>query len=63
MTASNEPKPPVSGATYLVPVDNVPPLIRHARSLLDRAARAGIDCALEWRIELRPRVLRHGDLH
>ena len=53
---------PISGASYLIPVDNVPALVRHASGLLDRARRARVDCALEWRIEPRPQLLRDGDL-
>ena len=54
---------PLSGASYLIPVDNVAPLIRHAARLLERARGAGVDCRLEWRIEPQPQVLRDGDLH
>ena len=54
---------PLSGASYLIPVDNVAPLIRHAARLLERARKAGVDCRLEWRIEPQPQVLRDGDLH
>ena len=54
---------PPSGASYLIPVDNVLPLVRHARTLLERARKAGVECRLEWRIEPRPQVLRDGDLH
>ena len=54
---------PLSGASYLIPVDNVLPLVRHARALLERARKAGVECRLEWRIEPRPQVLRDGDLH
>ena len=57
------PDTPVSGASYLIPVDNVPALIRHARDLLERARKAGVECRLEARIEPRPQVLRDGDLH
>ena len=53
---------PISGASYLIPVDNVPPLVQHASGLLDRARRAGFDCALHCRIEPRPQILRDGDL-
>ena len=53
---------PISGASYLIPVDNVPALVGHARALLERARKAGVDCALEWGIEPRPQVLRDGDL-
>ena len=53
---------PISGASHLIPVDNVPALVRHARGLLERARKADVDCALEWRIEPRPQVLRDGDL-
>ena len=53
---------PVSGASYLIPVDNVPALVRHARGVLERARKAAVDCALEWRIEPRPQVVRDGDL-
>ena len=53
---------PISGASYLIPVDNVPALARHAGRLLERGRRANVDCALEWRIEPRPQVLRDGDL-
>ena len=54
---------PLSGASYLIPIDNVAPLIRHAARLLERARNAGVDCRLEWRIEVQPQVLRDGDLH
>ena len=57
------PDAPLSGATYLIPVDNVPPLVRHAARLLERARAAGVECRLEWRIEPRPQLLRDGDLH
>ena len=53
---------PISGASYLIPVDNVPALVRHARGLLERARKARVDCVLEWRIEPQPQVLRDGDL-
>ena len=52
----------ISGASYLIPVDNVPALVRHAQGLLHRARKASVDCALEWRIEPRPQILRDGDL-
>ena len=54
---------PLSGASYLIPVANVGPLVRHADRLLERARAAGVECRLEWRIEPRPQVLRDGDLH
>ena len=53
---------PACGASYLIPVDNVPGLLRHARKVLDRARAAGVDCDLACRIEPRPQVLRDGDL-
>ena len=53
---------PVSGASYLIPVDNVPALVQHASGLVRRARKAGVDCALHCRIEPRPQVLRDGDL-
>ena len=53
---------PAAGASYLIPVDNVPALLRHARKLLERARAAGVDCDLECRIEPRPQLLRDGDL-
>ena len=53
---------PARGASYLIPVDNVPALLRHARKVLDRARAAGVDCDLACRIEPRPQVLRDGDL-
>ncbi|MCY3812096.1 MAG: hypothetical protein OXH15_09905 [Gammaproteobacteria bacterium] len=54
--------PPISGASYLIPVDNVPALVRHANGLLARARKADVDWALECRIEPQPQVLRDGDL-
>ena len=63
MTATDAPAAPLRGASYLVPVDNVPALVRHAAKLLERARKADVECALEWRIEPRPQVLRDGDLH
>ena len=45
---------PLSGASYLIPVANVAPLVRHAERLLERARAAGVECRLEWRIEPRP---------
>ena len=63
MSGFDEPASPPRGASYLIPVDNVPALVRHARKLLERARRAGVDCGLEWRLEPQPQVLRDGDLH
>ncbi len=63
MTATNEPAAPLRGASYLVPVDNVTALLRHAARLLERARKASVDCGLECRIEPQPQVLRDGDLH
>ena len=63
MNRSDEPAAPLRGASYLIPVDNVAALVRHAGGLLERARKAGVDCGLEWRIEPRPQVLRDGDLH
>ena len=63
MNRSNEPAVPLRGASYLIPVDNVAALVRHAANLLERARKAGVDCGLEWCIEPRPQVLRDGDLH
>ena len=63
MTATDAPAAPLRGASYLVPVDNVPALVRHAGKLLERARKADVECALEWRIEPQPQVLRDGDLH
>ena len=63
MSGFDEPAAPPRGASYLIPVDNVPALVRHARKLLERARRAGVDCGLEWRLEPQPQVLRDGDLH
>ena len=63
MNRSDEPAVPLRGATYLIPVDNAAALVRHAGGILERARKAGVDCALEWRIEPRPQVLRDGDLH
>ncbi len=54
---------PPSGASYLIPVDNVLPMVRHARALLERARKAGVESRLDWRIEPRPQVLLDGDLH
>ena len=53
---------PACGASYLIPVDNVPGLLRHARKILDRARAAGVDCDLACCIEPRPHVPRDGDL-
>ncbi len=53
---------PVCGASYLIPVDNVPALVQHASGLVRRARRAGVDCALHYRIEPQPQLLRDGDL-
>ena len=53
---------PISGASYLIPVDNVPPLVHHTSDLLGRARRAGFDCAVHCRIEPRPQIFRDGDL-
>ena len=63
MDATDNPAAPLRGASYLVPVDNVAALVRHAGKLLERARKAGVDCGLEWRIEPQPQVLRDGDLH
>ena len=63
MTATDTPAAPLRGASYLVPVDNVPALVRHTAKLLERARKASVDCGLEWRLEDRPQVLRDGDLH
>ena len=63
MDATEGPAAPLRGASYLVPVDNVAALVRHAAKLLERARKAGVDCGLEWRIEPQPQVLRDGDLH
>ena len=63
MTGFDDPAAAPRGASYLIPVDNVPGLLRHAGKLLERARRAGVDCGLEWRLEPRPQVLRDGDLH
>ena len=54
---------PPSGASYLIPVDNVPALVRHAARLIERARAAGVECRLECRIEPRPQALLDGDLH
>ena len=51
---------PLSGASYLILVANVAPLVRHADRLLQRARGAGVECLLEWHIEPRPHVLRDG---
>ena len=53
---------PICGASYLIPVDNVPALVRHASGLVERARKAGVDCALHYRIEPRPQIVRDGDL-
>ena len=63
MTGFDAPAAPLRGASYLIPVDNVPALIRRAGKLLGRARKAGVDCGLEWRLEPQPQVLRAGDLH
>ncbi len=53
---------PICGASYLIPADNVPALVRHASGLVERARKAGVDCALHYRIEPRPQIVRDGDL-
>ena len=47
MNRSDEPAASLRGATYLIPVDNVATLVRHAGRLLERARRAGVDFGLE----------------
>ena len=63
MTGFDAPAPPLRGASYLIPVDNVPALIRHAEKQLERARKARVHCDLEWHLEPQPQVLRDGDLH
>ncbi len=63
MNRSDEPAAPLRGASYLIPVDNVAALVRHAGGLLERARKTGVDCGLAWRLEAQPQVLRDGDLH
>ena len=63
MTATDAPAAALRGASYLVPVENVPALVRHAARLLQRARKADVECDLQWRVEPRPQVPRDGDLH
>ena len=63
MTGFDAPDAPLRGASYLIPVDNVAALMRHAGNLLERARKAGVECNLRWRLEPQPQVLRDGDLH